>query len=202
MMDKNRFIELTQLAREGRNLEFKRSAPWDSPEFRAKIVKSILAFSNVRDGGAIVIGVERQTDQTYRFVGVEPGHLTQYSDDHIASVVAEFADPYAKFSLEVAEFDNKTFIVILVDQFDGIPVICKRDGLANLRKGAIYTRTHRIPESAEVPSQTELREILDMAVDKELRKYLERQTRVGIHLGLPSSVSDDEKFAAQRGDLI
>ncbi len=55
-MDKDQFIELTQLAKEVRNLEFKRSTPWDSSEFKAKIVKSILAFSNVRDGGAIVEG--------------------------------------------------------------------------------------------------------------------------------------------------
>lgn len=200
-MTKDRFIELTQVAREGRNLEFKRSAPWHTSDFKAKIVKSILAFSNVRDGGIIVIGVERQPDQSYRFTGVTPEHLATYSDDHMASVVAEYADPYARFVLDKAEVDGNTFLVILVDEFDEIPVVCKRDGASNLRKGAIYTRTYRISESAEVPSQTELREILEMAIDKGIRKYLERQARLGGVLTTPASKSDDDKFASQRGDL-
>lgn len=200
-MDKDRFIELTQLAREGRNLEFKRSTAWDSSEFKAKIVKSILAFSNVRDGGAIVIGVERQPDQSYKFTGITPEHLATYSEDHMASIVAEYADPCAKFIADKADVYGNTFLVILVDEFDEIPVICKRDGASGLRKGAFYTRTYRIPESAEVPSQTELREILDMAIEKGVRKYLERQARIGVGFTSPTIVSDDEKFAAQRGDL-
>lgn len=200
-MEKEKFIDLTQLAKERRNLEFKRSTPWGSSDFKAKIVKSILAFSNVRDGGAIVIGVERQADQTYTFKGISQEHLSTYSEDHISSIVAEYADPYAKFILEKAEVDGNTYLIILVSEFDEIPVICKRDGASNLRKGAIYTRTYRIPESAEVPSQTELREILEMAIDKGIRKYLERQARLGVSLSSPTIVSDDEKFTAQRGDL-
>jgi predicted HTH transcriptional regulator len=200
-MDKDQFIELTQLAKEGRNLEFKRSTPWELSEFKAKIVKSILAFSNVRDGGAIVIGVECQPDQSYRFTGITAEHLATYTEDHLASVVAEYADPYAKFAVDKADVDGNTYLIILVSEFDEIPVICKRDGACNLRKGAFYTRTYRIPESAEVPSQTELREILEMAIDKGLRKYLERQARIGAGFTAPTIVSEDEKFAAQRGDL-
>lgn len=200
-MEKDKFIELTQLAKEGRNLEFKRSASWESSEFKAKIVKSILAFSNVRDGGAIVIGVERQADQTYAFKGIVQEHLETYSEDQRSRIVAEYADPYARFMLDKAEFDGKTYLIILVSEFNEIPVICKRDGASNLRKGAFYTRTYRIPESAEVPSQTELREILEMAIDKGIRKYLERQSRIGSGFPIPVLASDDDKFVAQRGDL-
>jgi len=200
-LDKNQFIELTQFGKEGRNLEFKRSTPWASNEFKSKIVKSILAFSNVRDGGAIVIGVERQEDQSYKFVGITTEDLATYVEDEIASVVAEYADPFVKFSMETAIVDEKTFLVIRVSQFDEIPVICKRDGQSNLRRGAIYTRTFRIPESAEVPSQTELREILEMAVDNGIRRYYERQSRIGVKVSATTVVSDEEKFSAQRGDI-
>ena len=179
-MDKNRFLELTQLGKEGRNLEFKRSTPWETPEFKAKIAKSVLAFSNVRDGGAIVIGVDQQGDGAFQFAGVSPEHLATYTEDELSSYVSEFAHPYAKLTLERAEVDGKVFLIILIHEFDEIPVICKRDGPSNLRKGAIYTRPYRMPENSEVPTQTELREILDIAVEKGIRKYFERQLRLGI----------------------
>ena len=54
-------------------------------------------------------------------------------------------------------------------------VAFKKDGLKNLRKGAIFTRTRRHPETIEVPSQTEMREILELAVDKNMRKLTKRE---------------------------
>lgn len=41
-----------------------------------------------------------------------------------------------------------------------------------------------------------------MAVDLGVRKYVERQARVGIKLPILSEKLDDQKFADQKGDLI
>lgn len=200
-MTTEEFIELTQAAKEGRNLEFKRSTPWVESEFKAKIVKSILAFSNVRDGGAIVIGIERQPDSSYKFAGMLPEHLETWDEDQIASIVSNYADPYARFSMDTAPYNGKDFIVIRISPFDEIPVICKNDGHNNLRRGAIYTRTYRIPESSGVPSQTELREILEMATDIGVKKYIQRADRIGIKLVITKEILDDDKFESQKGDL-
>jgi hypothetical protein len=68
-MKTEQFIELIQDGREKRNLEFKQSSPWGSREFKDKITKSVLGLSNIRDGGDIVIGMERSGDDTYEPMG-------------------------------------------------------------------------------------------------------------------------------------
>jgi hypothetical protein len=90
-------------------------------------------------------------------------------------------------------------LFLTVSEFKEIPVICKRDGHARLRRGAIYTRTYRKPESAEIPSQTELREILDLAIEKKLRVFLRTASHVGITMS--TGLSDSEHFDQQLGDF-
>lgn len=162
-MTTDKFIELTQIAKEGSNLEFKRSTPWESNEFKVKIVKSLLAFSNVRDGGALVIGVERQADMTYKFVGMDPDHFETWDEDHIASFVANYADPYVKFSMETAKYDGKDFIVILVSPFDEIPVICKKTVLI------IFV------EVLSILGQTEFQKVQRFQARQNYVKYLKWQ---------------------------
>ena len=48
--------------REERNLEYKSSLDWADAATKAKIVKSAIAMANLRDGGWIVIGVDRIVD--------------------------------------------------------------------------------------------------------------------------------------------
>jgi hypothetical protein len=92
-------------------------------------------------------------------------------------------------------------------EFEEIPVICKRElsysGKLYLKKGGLYTRSYDKPETIIVPSQNEMREILDIAVDKQLIKYFERQRRIGRKLEPTKTpdVSDDEKFKAEIKDL-
>ena len=45
--------------REERNLEFKCSMSWADASTKAKLTKSVLAMANLRDGGHVVLGVER-----------------------------------------------------------------------------------------------------------------------------------------------
>jgi len=197
-MDKSEFQGLIQLG-EGRSLEFKRSTSWNDKGFKANIAKSILAFSNVRDGGRIVVGVEQKDDGGFNPVGMTEEHLVTWNYDNIASYVSEFADPFVEFSLERVDVDLMTFLLITILEFRELPVVCKRDGNSRLRKGAIYTRTYRMPESAEVPSQTELREILDLATEKKIRLFHTMASRVG--LTVPIGPSDSERFNQQLGDF-
>jgi hypothetical protein len=96
IVNENQLRAILEIAREGRNIEFKGAMPWSNPEFRAKITKSILAFSNVRDGGAIIIGVEEPSDGVFNFVGVETQTVKTFSEEDVAAHVAEYADPYTK----------------------------------------------------------------------------------------------------------
>lgn len=198
-MNVSEFQELIQLGKEGRSLEFKGSTPWSVAEFKAKITKSILAFSNVRDGGRIILGAHEGDNDTFEFVGMEDADLQTWNYDEVKSFVSEYADPFVEFSLERVVLQEKTFIVITVSEFFELPVICKRDGSARLRRGAIYTRTYRMPESAEVPTQTELREIIDLAMEKRLRVFLRTASHVG--LASASGQADAERFDQQLRDF-
>jgi predicted HTH transcriptional regulator len=201
IVNENQLRGILEVAKEGRNIEFKGGMPWSNPEFRAKITKSILAFSNVRDGGAIIIGVEEPSDGVFDLVGVETQVVKTFSEEDVAAHVAEYADPYTKFTVQKLSLDDRVYVVVEVAEFDEIPVICKKDGPSKLRKGATYTRSYRIPESVEVPSQVEMREILDIAAEKKLRKHYEMQRRVGAPSEVGAEVSDDARFAAQREGL-
>ena len=44
---------------ERKNIEFKGSVSWDEQATRIKLTKSILAMSNIRDGGMIIIGANQ-----------------------------------------------------------------------------------------------------------------------------------------------
>jgi len=200
-MNNKEFLGIIELGRESRNLEFKGSAAWTDADFRAKLIKTSLAFSNVRDGGMIVIGVEESEEGSFSFDGVEPAHLDTFSPDDVASQVAQYADPYAKVQVERIENEQKVFVVIQTEEFDEMPVVCKKDGRCNLRRGAIYTRSRRMPETVEVPSQTEMREILEMATEKRVRKLLEMQERLKLPPFSSPGPTDDDRFDAQIAEL-
>jgi uncharacterized protein (DUF849 family) len=65
--------------REDRSREYKQSFPWQRRghgDTMAKIARTILAMSNLRDGGHIVVGVE---DGTYLPKGMQAKHLSTVS---------------------------------------------------------------------------------------------------------------------------
>jgi predicted HTH transcriptional regulator len=202
-MTREQFLEIVAVLQEGRNLEFKQSTPWTTKEWKAKIAKTVLGFSNVRDGGNIVIGVEKNPNGIFELKGMEEEHFASYDEDHVASVVATYADPYAKLAVHKLIVDEKRFVVIRTQEFDEVPVICKQDFQGVLRKGAIYTRSHRIAETVEVPTQTEMREIIELATDKETRKFIERMRRVGaLNFPVaPPATNVDDQFDQQLLDL-
>ena len=172
--------ELILAGKELRNLEYKSSISWTDPNNREKIIKSILAMSNVRDGGSIVIGIDEQSGGTFLLKdGMTQSDYDSFKYDNVAAVVAEYADPYVAFSLTKDKFQAKNIIVIDVGEFQEIPVICKKDGTL-LKRGKLYTRSWRVPESVEVPTQTEMREILEIAIEKGIRNFLGKLGKVGI----------------------
>jgi predicted HTH transcriptional regulator len=176
--------------------EYKAPMSWANNLTRAKITKSILAMSNIRDGGVIVIGIQEGSDKKFEAVGVSQAEASTFTHGDIASHVKEYADPHAEFTVRQIECDGKRFVCIQVKEFDDLPVICKKDGV-DLERGRIYTRPRTKNESSPVSSYSEMREILDMAADKAVRKFLSRLPGPG---ALPSQ-GLTVKFADQRKDL-
>jgi len=199
-MEEQELIELIKSGREARNIEYKRSMPWTNKENRHKIIRTILSMSNIRDGGFIVIGMERQGDDIYVAKGILSEHKVTYIEDKMADMISEFADPYVHFTIQTVNYEDKEFLIIQINEFEEIPVICKKDGY-DLVRGKVYTRSRRKPESIEVPSQSEMREILEVAIDKGIRRFFSRLTSIGIEFGAQRD-KDRKLFDEEIRDLI
>lgn len=184
--------------REERDLEYKRTLHWADPAVRDKITKSILGMANIPDGGVIVLGMAKK-GESYERQGMPEVDADSFKQDDVSLYVSKFADPFVEITLRHVPYDGKRYVVIQIREFDEIPVICKRPG-AGLRAGAVYTRSRRKHETIEVPSQVEMREIIERAVDKGIRKQRERMERAWVPSG-PETPDDSERFAEELKDL-
>jgi len=199
-MSDESLLEMVYHGREERNLEYKRSISWQEPATKAKIAKSAMAMANLSDGGAIVIGVEKK-GETYDPVGMEQDHVESFKQDDVMEYINEkYADPYIELSVIPVSKDNKCFVVIQVHEFSQLPVICKNSGLENLKRGAFFTRSRVKHETVQVRSQTEMREILDLAVDKEIRRLRRRDLLIFAEAA-SASEGDKQAFKKQREGL-
>lgn len=190
-------VDLIELGRENRSLEYKESRSWN--ELKDKIAKTALDMANVRDGGTIVIGVSQRSGRL-TLQGMSQADIATYNEDEVQAYVNRFADPYVRLEIYPVPRHGQEFIAIVVHEFDEFPVVCKKNGVG-LRQGSVYTRSYRMPETCEVPSQTEMREIIDMATDKGVRRFLERSRRAGLLTSETPERTDIEKFDEELGGL-
>lgn len=193
------FADLIEHGVEERNLEYKGAVAWNEKEFMGKLCKTIMAMSNLRDGGAIVIGVEEQPKGTWTPTGISTADADTFNQDDMADFVNGYSSPSAQFAVRKFEHEEHLYVIIEVRQFAEIPIVCRKTGPAKLRPGALYTRSFKKVETAEVSSEEEMREILQMAGDRAAKAFYERAQAVGI-MPVDESAAT-EMFDAQIGDL-
>ena len=197
------FAQVMILAHELGGVEFKGPGPLSNGRLTAQVVRAMLGMANRRDGGIVIVGVSEQEDSLDP-VGLSGDDLGTWGYDDLADQVARYADPGIAFELEVKEYNHNQFVVVQVEEFGDIPVLCKKAYDNVLRDGACYVRTRRKPETSEIPTQADMRDLLDLAVEKRLRQELERARRVGLFspATLASPPNDQERFESQMGDFI
>ncbi len=122
-----------------------------------------------------------------------PELVGTFVPDDINDQLRRYADP--PFSVEVMRgtVQGPLFVVIRVPPFRELPTICKRDG-TEMREGAIYTRSIHKPETIEVRSQSEMREIVERAVDIGIRCMRGRFPEL-----FEDNAADRERFRRERG---
>jgi len=190
-------LEYVRHGREERNLEYKERLNWSKKGDQHKLVKAALAMSNIRDGGVIVVGVKADGSP----VGLAKTEAMSLQHDSVAPVINEYAEPYSSLIVTVGhdpDDPDRWFVVIQVREFDEYPVICKRNGI-DLRGGALYTRSTKMHASAEVSSVAEMKEILDLAIEKGIRAFNLRSTAAG--LTTATGQQHKEEFDRQLRDL-
>lgn len=186
--------EYLDIGTEFRGVEFKPSRPVTDRRAIARIAIAALGMSNRRDGGTIIIGVEDENN-TLRPTGVDPQYLPGWNHNDLSAKLAEYADPYITFELQQLTLSDATFVVLNVDEFDEIPVLARREFEGIIRRGALYVRSFGKPETTEVPTQAEMRELLDLATSKSVRRLLRDAQAAGLLDSLESR--DVEQYEAQ-----
>ncbi|WP_163187066.1 helix-turn-helix domain-containing protein [Niallia circulans] len=178
----DRILKLLEAGGETRNIEFKKTYDWGNPQHKAKIVKCILAMSNIKDGGHLVLGIDDEKQGEEKLSGMEIEHYEKLNYDHMVVEVNKFADPPVSFNMYPVLHEDKAFVLIRVPEFDEQPIICKRSGEQGLKEGAVFSRSKSKPESAIIKTQLEMRELIDIAIKKGIRQFYTRVRDSGLQL--------------------
>jgi hypothetical protein len=194
--------EVLSSGRELRALELKGPGPTTDAHLLAKVIRAALSMGNLRDGGHVIVGIA-DDDPAAMLPGLSEADLaTWLAYDELARKIAEYADPPLRWDVAGIGLSSRaTVVVIEVHEFVDIPHLCARDYGNVLRRGALYVRTRKLPETAEVGSSVEMREVVDLATTKALRAYIETAERAGVALTTrsePDGAADDDRYAQER----
>jgi len=195
-MTEEQFTQILALGHETPGVEFKGPGSRESKELLAKVVRAVLGMANRRDGGRVILGVE-ESGSTLIPRGLTSDDLETWEQEAVAGALAAYADPYVEVHTEFFDYIGKKLVIITVEEFREIPVLCKRDFPSTLRTGACYVRRRGRIETSEIPTQAEMRELLELATEKRLRSFL-RQAQ-GAGLAVRTEPSDADLFDAELG---
>ncbi len=194
--------DILRLGHETRGFEVKGPGSPADPPFLVKVVRASLSMANLRDGGHVAIGID-DSDLAAMLPGLNSNDLDAWLDfDDISAKLAVYADPPIQFEVRPHNLSSGAAIVVIeVAEFHTIPILCAKGFDPGLRKGACYVRTRRIPETTEIASSVEMRELLDLAVEKGVRTFIRTAERAGVEMTTRSAerpTASAQQFAAQR----
>lgn len=137
----------------------------------------------------IVIGIE---DKTLKRVGLTDEQIKSFDSDLIKDQIAPYADPAVRLRVhKIADSAGLRFVVIDVQEFEEIPIICRKD-CTDVKKGDLYFRSpSQKPQSARVSEASDLRNILDRATVKRMKTLRDMGLTVN-KLGSMQDFLDDE----------
>ena len=124
-MTDQEFAEILALGHEIQGVEFKGPGRSSIRQFMAVVVRAVLGMANRRDGGRVIIGVE-EVDNELNPVGLNEADLATWNYDDVADRLAVYADPSVSFEREVKEYNGNQYVILYIEEFADIPVLCKR----------------------------------------------------------------------------
>jgi predicted HTH transcriptional regulator len=175
---------------ETQRIDYKGSCEWDVHKF----AKDILALTNVQYGGLIIIGVDENQDGSFTRTGIEPAHKLTYKRDEMMDQMSAYADPHVNFSVDIVSDSSKIeYLVITVQPFQEVPVICRKNGPDAKEAGVYYRNRNKRPQSALVSSSYDMRDIINRAAVILMKQSQEQ--------GFTVEASTKEKLKEELGEL-
>lgn len=200
VLSNEQLAAVIELGVETRAVEFKGPGSTSTREFVATVARACIALANQRDGGHVVIGVVDNNPGSGG--GLNAEQLTQWLDaDNVLAKINAYADPPVGLRIEQRELPSGAPVVVIeVSEFEQIPVIAARDFGGKITKGQLYTRSMAKPESTPYHSQNELREVLQLATEKQLHAFLRTARQTGLRLETEPDASD--RFADEAASFL
>jgi len=192
-----------QHGKEERYLEYKGSMVWTSDDTKVKIAQAMMAMSNLRNGGVIVVGMKEPQRGVWEPDIMTDEQVASFTQDDIAQWVNDYAVPAVQFTLEPFVLDTNKFIIIKVREFDSFPTICRKPkqlgGREVLKEGAVYYRSNLKNESAPISSEEDMRELITLAVKRRVARESEYLQELGFVATLPAPQEGDAlKYEQER----
>jgi predicted HTH transcriptional regulator len=209
MLSANEIEAALSAGYELRGLELKGAGARTDSHLFAKVTRAALSLGNLRDGGHVVVGID-DDNPSDMLPGLSATELASWlAYDDVARKLAEYSDPPLRFDVKAIKLASGAHVaVIQIFEFADTPHLCAKQYQQHasnqlvLRRGALYVRPRKVPETSEVASLVEMRDVLQLATQKALRAYVETAERAGLSLGLPVQAppapTDDERYEAQR----
>lgn len=196
MISDGYFKELIQAGYERRDIEYKSPFVWNDDStiwIKEKTIRAMLAMSNTSGGGLIIIGIDEDESEPCILTGLNNEQFDSFQNyDDIIGCVNSFASPFIRLEIHGVKFKGikgDYFVIVSVQEFDDIPIICKKDGVKHskgeyiLRKWDIYVRSIADKPGSIRITEYEFREMIELATQKALNKVerysgiLEKTTR-------------------------
>lgn len=201
MVDQRDVEESLRLGRESRSFEVKGPGSTSDKAYVARVVRAVMAMGNLRDGGQICLGVADD-----RMAAMQPGlsttQVAEWMDyDNVADQVTKYSDPPVAFHLQQFRLSSAAEVVIIdVEEFDIDLHICRRDFQGVLQAGQTYVRPRGKPQSSNVPSLVDMRDLHALAIDKGVREYFRRSEFAGAPFTLATPLTPEQQDTAKFND--
>ncbi len=172
-----RIREVVRLGNENRNLDYKGGFCWEEAtnDEKCEIAKDILAFSNTRDGGVILIGVN---DKSGALEGLTEEQYTSFDQTKCNSFIHKYTDPRHTSKIHRIVVDQKRVVAIDIPEFADVPILCARDAHSSvnqskliLRRAALYMRTDKAT-SEPIDDADAMRELLNRGLMRRTDELL------------------------------
>ena len=98
--------------------------------------------------------------------------MASFDEETIKDQVAQYADPFVDLNVftDIVDAQRKKYVVIRINEFAEVPVICKK-ATTGILKGVLYYRTKTSrPASEPISNAYEMREIVDRSTAKIMAK--------------------------------
>jgi hypothetical protein len=186
-----------RLGYESRSFEVKGPGTITEKQYVARVVRAAMAMGNLRDGGQVCLGID-DDQMTAMTPGLSPDQVTEWTDyDNVNDQFAKYSDPPVRFHLHHFKLSSGADVVVIdVEEFDIDLHICKKDYPGVLQAGQTYVRPRGKPQSSQVPSLVDMRDLHNLAIDKGVREYFRRSEYAGAPFTFTAPLTPEQQDTA------